>query len=109
MGRVDVDRSRCTGRKPRKTINVSAVLYEIGTAPSQELQAVSELRRNSRIPKRAGRGGCGFGEPLLRGCYVNLPRLSGSPPLPQDAEFTVALRESTVCDAEKNPATWPWK
>ena len=25
-------RSRCTGRKPRKTIQVSAVLYEVGTA-----------------------------------------------------------------------------
>ncbi|CAE7260414.1 CFAP47 [Symbiodinium sp. CCMP2456] len=55
-------RSRCTGRKPRKTINVSAVLYEVGTVD------------------------------------VELEN-----PFSEDAEFTVALRESTVCDAEKNP------
>ncbi|CAE7358857.1 CFAP47 [Symbiodinium natans] len=57
-------RSRCTGRKPRKTINVSAVLYEVGTVD------------------------------------VDLEN-----PFSEDAEFTVALRESTICDAEKNPVS----
>ncbi|CAJ1445026.1 unnamed protein product [Effrenium voratum] len=55
-------RSRCTGRKPRRTINVSAVLYEVGTVD------------------------------------VDLEN-----PFAEEAEFSVALRESTCCDAEKNP------
>lgn len=55
-------RSRCTGRKPRKTIQVSAVLYEVGTVD------------------------------------VELEN-----PFNEDAEFSVALRESTCCDAEKHP------
>lgn len=55
-------RSRCTGRKPRKTIQVSAVLYEVGTVD------------------------------------VELEN-----PFAEDAEFSVALRECTCCDAEKHP------
>ncbi|CAK9109555.1 unnamed protein product [Durusdinium trenchii] len=58
-------RSRCTGRKPRKTIQVSAVLYEVGTVD------------------------------------VELEN-----PFNEDAEFSVALRESTCCDAEKHPLYW---
>jgi len=54
-------RSRCTGRKPRKTIPVSAVLYEIGTVD------------------------------------IDLEN-----PFSEDAEFQLSLRESSVCDAERN-------
>lgn len=55
-------KSRCTGRKPRKTIPVSAVLYEIGTVD------------------------------------IDLEN-----PFSEDAEFQLSLRESSVCDADRNP------
>mmetsp|Transcript_76352 Transcript_76352/g.221693 ORF Transcript_76352/g.221693 Transcript_76352/m.221693 type:complete len:2886 (+) Transcript_76352:129-8786(+) len=55
-------RSKCTGRKPKKTIPVSAVLYEIGTVD------------------------------------IDLEN-----PFDEDAEFTLMLRESMVCDADRNP------
>lgn len=55
-------RSRCTGRKPRRTIPVSAVLYEIGTVD------------------------------------IDLEN-----PFSEDAEFQLILRESTICDADRNP------
>lgn len=55
-------RSKCTGRKPRKTILVSAVLYEIGTVD------------------------------------IDLEN-----PFDEDAEFQLMLRESMVCDADRNP------
>lgn len=59
---VFILRSKCTGRKPRKTIPVSAVLYELGTVD------------------------------------VELEN-----PFAEDAEFQLILRESTVCDADRNP------
>ncbi|CAE8643317.1 unnamed protein product, partial [Polarella glacialis] len=55
-------RSRCTGRKPRKTIPVSAVLYESGSVD------------------------------------IDLEN-----PFTEDAEFQLSLRESQVCDADRNP------
>jgi len=55
-------RSKCTGRKPKRTIPVAAVLYEIGTVD------------------------------------VDLDN-----PFGEDADFQISLRDSMVCDADRNP------